>query len=205
MSTLKEYLDGLAAKGVVFNLMFESWVHAHITILRKVVEFLEAEGIPYELIGGSAVAIHVAAVDRDEVIPTQDGDLMVNRSDLERITQTASQYGFTFRHAAGLDMLLYAGETKAIKGVRLVFSGERVKASQAVANPPLNPRHIPVEGTHVAVIPLPDLIRMKLSGNRDKDRVHIRNMDAVGLIGAEIEAALPFELKQRLANIRETE
>ncbi len=60
-------------------------------------------------------------------------------------------------------------------------------------------------GAEVFVIPVADLVRMKLSAFRDKDRVHIRSMDAAGLITAEVERALPVELQERLQHIRETE
>jgi hypothetical protein len=38
-----------------------------------------------------------------------------------------------------------------------------------------------------------------------KDRVHIQDMDAAGLIAAEVEGGLPNELRQRLAEIRSTQ
>lgn len=205
MLSFRQYLDELGRKGAVVNLMFESWIHAHISILRKVVDFLSDENIPYELIGGSAVALHVATKDRDEIIPTQDLDLIVNRSDLQKIKESAPKHGFQFRHAAGMDMLLHGEDTKAIKGVHLVFSGEKVRPSYVMPAPAIHPENMPVEGLSVAVIALPDLINMKLTSNRDKDRVHIRNMDSVGLITPDIEAHLPTVLKDRLTNIRETE
>jgi len=46
---------------------------------------------------------------------------------------------------------------------------------------------------------------MKLSAFRDKDRVHIRSMDATGLITADVVKALPVELQERLQHVRETE
>jgi hypothetical protein len=55
------------------------------------------------------------------------------------------------------------------------------------------------------VIPVADLVRMKLTSNRDKDRVHIRSMDAAGLIPPTVEGRLTLELTERLKNIRETE
>jgi len=205
MLSFRQYLDELERKGAAVNLMFESWIYAHISILRKVVDFLSSETIPYALIGGSAVALHVATKDRDEIIPTQDLDLIVNRSDLQKINDSAPKHGFKFRNAAGMDMLLFGGETKAIKGVHLVFSGEKVRPSYIMTAPHIHPDHMAVEGLAVAVIPLPDLVTMKLTSNRDKDRVHIRNMDSVGLITPDIEAHLPTVLKDRLKNIRETE
>ena len=50
-----------------------------------------------------------------------------------------------------------------------------------------------------------DLVRMKLNSYRDKDRVHVRAMDAVGLITPDVERALPEDLHSRLQHIRTTE
>jgi hypothetical protein len=46
---------------------------------------------------------------------------------------------------------------------------------------------------------------MKLTSFRDKDRVHVRDLDSVGLITSEIEAGLPELLRERLAQVRATE
>ena len=61
---------------------------------------------------------------------------MIHRADLERIKYVTAQNGFVFRHAAGVDMLLPPGELKAMNAVRLIFSGERVRPSQLIPNPP---------------------------------------------------------------------
>ena len=53
--------------------------------------------------------------------------------------------------------------------------------------------------------PVAELLRMKLTSNRDKDRVHVRSMDAAGLITDEVEKSLIPELQARLSHIRETE
>jgi len=55
------------------------------------------------------------------------------------------------------------------------------------------------------VIPVLDLVRMKLSSYRDKDRVHVRGMDAAGLVTGNIEHGLSEELLSRLRNVRDTE
>jgi len=62
-----------------------------------------------------------------------------------------------------------------------------------------------VHGVEVAVIPVVDLVRMKLSNNRDIDRVHIRDLDSTGLISAKIERGLPSLLRARLQEIRRQE
>jgi hypothetical protein len=46
---------------------------------------------------------------------------------------------------------------------------------------------------------------MKLSNNRDIDRVHVRDLDSVGLVTPEVERALPEILRDRLQEIRSKE
>lgn len=89
--------------------------------------------------------------------------------------------------------------------MHLIFAGERVKPTQINPNPPLQPEHKHVHGKDVMVISVADLIGMKLTSNRDKDRVHIRSMDAAGLITHAVEHNLPPELATRLQHIRATE
>jgi len=55
------------------------------------------------------------------------------------------------------------------------------------------------------VIPVADLVLMKLSNNRDIDRVHVRDLDSVGLITSEVERTLPPVLHARLQEIRGSE
>jgi hypothetical protein len=66
----------------------------------------------------------------------------------------------------------------------------------------LNPERVAVHGIEVAVIPVADLVRMKLSNNRDIDRVHVDDLDVVGLITPEVEQPLPEVLRARLQEIR---
>ena len=81
---------------------------------------------------------------------TRDVDLMIRRSDLDRVLEIAEQHGFHFRHAEGLDMLLYGGSTSARNAVRLIFSGE--------PNPGISPERKQILGKDVHVIPLADLL-----------------------------------------------
>jgi len=102
-------------------------------------------------------------------------------------------------------MLLPRGETKARSGVHLVFTGEKVRPNQALPNPRLRPEYLSVHGVEVAVIPVVDLVRMKLTSHRDIDRVHIRDLDSTGLITAKLERGLPSVLRARLQEIRSQE
>src|SRR5207245_2924657 len=108
---------GTARKGEAVNLMFEERLFGLVEIVHRVADMFKVENIPYEIIGGMAVAAQIEQVDRDQVMLTRDVDIMIHRSDLERVKEASERHGFHFRHAAGLDMLLYGAEKKAIKGV----------------------------------------------------------------------------------------
>lgn len=186
-------------------MLFEQNLFRLINILDRIIDVITRAGISYELVGGLAVLIHVEAVDPANSVMTRDVDVMIERDDLERLKQVASEYGFHYRHSAGLDMLLYGEEKKAVNAVHLVFSGEKVRPAQATPNPSIAPEERNVHGRTVMIIRIVDLIRMKLSAFRDKDRVHIRSLDACGLITPGIEATLSPALLERLKYVRETE
>jgi len=90
-------------------------------------------------------------------------------------------------------MLLYGEGDSAENAVRLVFNDNFAPETKRTL------------GEEVQVIPIADLLRMKLSAFRDKDRVHVRTMDTAGLITTGVEKKLPAELRVRLQQVRETE
>lgn len=203
--TFEQFLRNTAAEGEAINTLFEERLFDLVGVLYKIAQVLSDEGVPYELIGGLAVLIHVEEANPELTTLTRDVDLMVRREDLERIKEAAAAHGFRFRHTAGVDMLLYGNTDSARNAVHLVFSGELVRPNQAVPNPPIAPEKKRIHGAEVMVIPVADLLRMKLSSYRDKDRVHVRSLDAAGLVTPDVEAKLPAELAARLHHIRETE
>jgi hypothetical protein len=166
-------------------------------ILHKITGPLMAERVPHELIGGLAVLVHVEEADPEHSTLTRDVDLMIRRADLERVTKIAARHG--------LRALVYGETSSARNAVHLLFSGEKVRPNQATPNPPIQPEAKSILGVDVFIIPVPDLVRMKLSAYRDKDRVHIGSLDAAGLITPEVETAQPEELQVRRQHIRQTE
>ena len=205
MLTFDWFLAAVADRGEVVNTLFEERLFELVGVLHKITDVLLSAEIPHELIGGLAVLVHVEEADPTHATLTRDVVLMVRRADLERIKKAAAKNGFCFRHAAGLDMLIYGQTQSAKNAVHLVFSGEKVRPNQATANPPIGPESKRIHGKEVMVIPVADLVRMKLSAFRDKDRVHIRSMDAAGLITSHMEKCLPKRLQTRLRRVRETE
>ena len=99
-------------------------------------------------------------------------------------------------------MLLQQGEPSARRAVYMIFAGERVRREDSEPAPELGAYRV-IKG--IRLIPIPDLVRMKLTSFRLKDKVHIQDLDKVGLITSEIEAGLPEHLRHRLAEVRATE
>lgn len=203
--TFTEFLAETARKGEVVNILFEQRLFELAGVLHKITNALTEKNIPHELIGGLAVLVHVEAVNPEHAMLTRDVDLMVLRADLERIKEAGVRSGFRFRHTAGEDMLLYGNTDRARNAVHLIFSGEKLRPNQATPNPLIAPERKSVLGEAVMVIPVADLVRMKLSSFRDKDREHVRILDTVGLITPEVENKLTPELRVRLQHVRETE
>ena len=103
----------------------------------------------------------------------------------------------------GVDMLLYGGDKK--QAVHLVFAGEKTKPEQIEPNPFIDPVRESVYGSEIWVIPLGDLLRLKLSVNRLKDQVQVQDMDRTGLITPAMESSLSPLLLKNLQRIREME
>jgi len=205
MVTFEQFLSDAAARGEAVNTLFEERLFDLVGILHKIGDTLAQADIPHELVGGLAVLVHVEEADPTHAMLTRDIDLMVRRADLDRIKVAAARHGFRFRHSAGLDMLLYGETDSAKNAVHLIFSGEKVRPNQATPNPPIAPEKKRIQGREAMVIPLSDLVRMKLSAFRLKDQVHIQVMDAAGLITPEVEERLDGELRSRLQHVRETD
>jgi hypothetical protein len=99
-------------------------------------------------------------------------------------------------------MLVQAGESSARRAVHLIFTGEKVKASYPEAAPSLG---LGRKLHGVRLVPLADLVRMKLTSFRSKDETHLKDLDEAGLITPEIEADLSEVLRARLAQARARE
>ena len=162
---------------------------------------LEAAGVPYAVIGGNAVMAWVEQADEAAVRFTQDVDLVLRRDDLERAKATLEKAGFVHRRSAGIEMFLDGPGAKARDAVHVIFSGEKVRPEYVALVPDVAES---VSFKSYRVLSLEAVVRMKLTSNRDKDRMHLRDMLGVGLIDATWPARYPPELAARLQHLIDT-
>lgn len=163
--------------------------------LRKTVAVLEQSGVPYAVVGGHAVRAWVAQVDLAAVRTTQDVDILIRPKDLPALRQAMKAAGFHYRQTAGLDMFVEHPEASARDAVHVTLVGQMIRPGDIEPNPDIEPFET---ADDFRTLTLESLVRMKLNSNRDKDRVHVRDMISVGLIDASWPSRFPGELGTRL-------
>jgi hypothetical protein len=166
--------------------------------LRRVTRALNGANIPYAIIGGNAVQHWVSQVDESVVRNTQDVDIILNESDLDKAIPVLESAGFQYRRSAGITMFLDGPDAKARDAVHVVFAGKKVREEYSEPVPNLDEYEL-IEDART--LPLEKLIVMKLTSFRDKDRVHIRDMISIGLIDATWLDRFNPELRVRLQEL----
>lgn len=176
--------------------------------LLRAAHALETAKVPYAVVGGNAVAAWVSTVDESAVRNTRDVDILLRLSDLEAATAALSAAGFVHRRLASLgqgghmDIFLDGPAAKVRDAVHIFPAGEKTTRDSPEPSPDVNESE-PAEG--FTLVSLPALVRMKLTAWRDKDRMHLRDLASVGLLGQS--AAYPElsgELQNRLQHILDT-
>ncbi len=181
---------------------YEQHVERLFDVVGILHEAFSGARIPYRVIGGLAIYLRVNQVEPLNARLTRDVDIAVRREDIPAIAEAIRPFGFVHRHTGGVDMLVDAVNPSAKTAVHLVFAGEKVREEYVDAVPDIRS---PAEMIHSAPVPpVKDLVRMKLTSFRLKDKVHIQDLDGVGLITPEVEASLTPVLLERLAEVRAT-
>ena len=96
----------------------------------------------------------------------------------------------------GVGMFLERSDPNPRTAVHLVWAGEKVRPGSPLPSPTVEECEMLEPGK--PVVALAGLVRMKLMSYRDQDRVHLRDLIDVGLVGRDLIATLPSELAGRL-------
>ncbi len=153
--------------------------------LDRAAKALGAIGVGYAVIGGNAVAAWVSKVDASAVRNTRDVDILLRREDMELARAALEGAGFVHRRvaslgkAAAMDVFLDGPEARVRDAVHILWAGERATPDAVEPTPLLGKTE---EGDGFELVPLEDLVRMKLISFRDKDRMHLRDLASVELI-----------------------
>lgn len=165
---------------------------------------LKKADIPYAVVGDNAVAAWVSRVDEAAVRNTRDVDILLRRSDFEKIKAAMSDAGFVHRnvsslgHAGSMDVFLDGPEAKVRDAVHVLWAGETVKPGVEDLSPDVTQSE---DAGDFQLVTLDALVRMKLSAWRDKDRMHLRDLMDVGLVDEGFAEALPTALSERLQTL----
>jgi hypothetical protein len=155
--------------------------------------------VQYAVAGGNAVAAWVSRVDRSAVRNTPDVDLLIRRDDLEKARDALVSAGFVCAEdRTDDDVFIDEPQTSGRHAVRLLFSGERLRADYPLPAPDISEAS---QGAEFRVLALEPLVRMKLTSYRLKDQVHILDMIDVGLIDASWPPRFPPPLDARLQEL----
>jgi hypothetical protein len=96
-------------------------------------------------------------------------------------------------------MLVQIGEPSARRAVHLIFTGEKVRPEYSEAAPKMGESRN-LKG--IRLVPLADLVVMKLTSYRAKDEAHLKDLDEAGLLTPDIESALSPPQRERLNAMR---
>ena len=171
---------------------------------KKVSQTLQKAGVPHAVIGGLAVAAHVARVNPAAQRNTQDLDILLKREDLERAKEAMDQIGYRFRKVMKLHAFMPKERGhKFVEGVHVVWANEKVREDYVAPAPDVSGKTIYHGKDGVQYVGVLELLTMKLTSFRHKDITHVQDLMDQRLITKKVEAALPPELKKRLQQVKE--
>jgi hypothetical protein len=129
---------------------------------------------------------------------TQDVDIILNESDLDRAISVLQPEGFIYRRSAGVTMFLDGPEAKARDAVHVVFAGKKVREEYPEPVPQID-EYEWIEDART--LPFERLVKMKLTSFRRKDQVHLLDMISIGLIDDTWLERFSPELRLRLQEL----
>lgn len=169
--------------------------------LLRMAKALRQADLPFAVVGGNAVALWVSRVDEAAVRNTRDVDVLLRREDFQRVRDCLESAGFVYRQTAApgkagtMDVFLDGPGAKIRDAVHVVWANEKVRPESIEPSPDVT------EAEDIGdfyLIHLDALVRMKLTSFRDKDRMHLRDLIAIGLVDLSWTAQIPPPLAERL-------
>ena len=167
--------------------------------MQRITTALQQAGVPYALVGGQAVILWVSTKDPAAVRTTKDVDLLVDRSDLPQVRKAGLVAGLEYFEVLGVGMLLEKDDPNPKKGVHLIWANEKVRAEYLFPAPAVQRAENLPPG--LPVVPLLDLVIMKLQANRNHDLAHLEDMIDVGLIDRNMLQQIPPALAKPLDSL----
>src|SRR5205814_387379 len=87
--------------GTVAHPFFEAGMYSLSNILEDIVRVLHGAGVAFEVVGGVAVNAHIFAKDQSHSFVTRDVDLLLHRTDLDRVAKAAEAHGYAAKKIMG--------------------------------------------------------------------------------------------------------
>jgi hypothetical protein len=184
---------------VFVNTFFEERVERLFDLAHKVRQAFDSAGLEYRVVGGLAAYMYAEEREADSGRLTKDIDIVIRRTDLDAVARAVEPFGLQYRHVAGVDMLVQTEDPSARRAVHMIFAGEKVREEYPEPTPELGASR---EIRGIRLVPIEDLIRMKLSSFRLRDQTHLKDLEELDLIPPGIEASLLPIHRDRLAWIR---
>jgi Uncharacterised nucleotidyltransferase len=171
---------------------------------RLVSTALRNAGVRHAVIGGLAVAAHVARVDPAAQRNTQDLDILLHRDEFDAAKRALDGVGYKHRHVKSIDAFLPKDrKASLVEGVHVIWAGEKVRADYVAAAPVLELGSNYAGPDGVEYLGLVELLTMKLTSYRHKDITHVQDLMEQKLVTKKVEAALVPELRARLEQVKD--
>ena len=104
--TFEQFVSEANERGGATNLLFEAGMYSLSNDLERILNVLRDAGVRFEVVGGVAVNAHIFLQNRSRSFVTRDIDLLLHRSDLERVTRAAEPLGYAAKKMMGGFMLI---------------------------------------------------------------------------------------------------
>lgn len=169
----------------------------------KVSQALQKAGVPHAVIGGLALAAHLARSNPMAERNTQDLDILLDRKNLEAAKAVLHPLGYRYRRVMKLHAFMPDRKgAHFVEGVHIIWAGEKVRDEYLHLTPELTATDAVDPQMGIQYLSLYNLVVMKLTSFRHKDITHIQDLLYWKLLTKKIENALPADLKERLEQVR---